>query len=124
MLPTLLAQLVLLDAGWRAVNLGPNTPLNNLAEAIQRLRPKLVWLSISQVSHPKVFAEQFESLRAKADHVGAAITIGGRGLDDRLKAKLDFAADGNGLAHLASFAKSIHPRATRPKRGRPSRERD
>lgn len=121
-LPTLLAQLVLLDAGWQAVNLGPNTPLENLADAVRRLRPKLVWLSISNVAHPKSFVEQFESMRAAADHVDAALAIGGRGLHERLKAKLNFSANGDGLAQLAEFAKSIHRQAGRPKRGRPARE--
>ncbi len=43
-LPSLLAQLVLIDAGWEAINLGPNTPLESLTKAIRALRPKLVWL--------------------------------------------------------------------------------
>ena len=37
LLATLLAQLVLLDAGWEAVQLGPNTPLPSLAKALQEL---------------------------------------------------------------------------------------
>src|SRR6185295_4690535 len=47
LLSTLLAQLVLLDAGWEAVNLGPNTPLASLTKAMRALRPRLVWLSVS-----------------------------------------------------------------------------
>ena len=39
-LASLLAQMVLLDAGWAATNLGPNTPLASLTEAMRELRPR------------------------------------------------------------------------------------
>lgn len=47
LLPSLLAELVLLDAGWKAVNLGPNTPLASLARAVTQLRPRLIWITVT-----------------------------------------------------------------------------
>lgn len=55
LLPTLLAQYVLLDAGWEAVNLGPNTPLASLAKAVKELRPRLLWLSVSYMENREAF---------------------------------------------------------------------
>ncbi len=123
-LPTLLAQIVLLDAGWQAVNLGPNTPVSNLADAIKRLKPRLVWLSVSVVTHPKRFAEQLQELQIVADEVGASLAIGGRGLSERLCSKLNGSVCRDGLSQLAALARSLNPRFTRPKRGRPGKNQE
>src|SRR5436190_1252174 len=45
LLPSLLAQMVLIEAGWDAVNLGPDTPFASFAKAIADIRPRLLWLS-------------------------------------------------------------------------------
>ena len=47
LLPSQLASLVLEEAGLRAVNLGPDTPVTAFEHAVAVQRPKLVWVSIS-----------------------------------------------------------------------------
>jgi excisionase family DNA binding protein len=44
-LPTLLASMVAAEAGLRAINLGPDTPIAALHHAIAEHHPRLVWLS-------------------------------------------------------------------------------
>ena len=51
-LANLAAELVLLDAGWTAINLGPNTPLASFRKALTEFRPRLLWLSVNYLGEP------------------------------------------------------------------------
>jgi MerR family transcriptional regulator, light-induced transcriptional regulator len=118
-LPSLLAQLVLIDAGWEAINLGPNTPLENLTRAVRALRPKLVWLSASHLDKADAFISDYKAFYREADQLGIAVVIGGRALTERVRSELPYSAFGDRLSHLGAFARTLHPRPKRPARGRP-----
>jgi excisionase family DNA binding protein len=120
-LGTLLCQMVLLDAGWHAVNLGPNTPLKSLRLAIRELHPQLVWISISHDVDSESFRREHQALYREAQAADAALVIGGRALNEHLRAALSYAAYGDGLKHLAAFARSLNPQPRPPRRGRPPR---
>ncbi len=119
LLATLLTQLVLQDAGWDAVNLGPNTPLPNLLKAVQELRPRLLWLSISQLDDVSVFVESYLRLYRACEAQGVAVAVGGRALVAPVRASIPYTTYGDGLSHLAAFARTLHSRPKRPRRGRP-----
>ena len=119
LLATLLAQYVLLDAGWEAVNLGPDTPLASLAKATEELKPRLIWLSVTSAPDEKAFIAEGAALCRLAERHGAAVAIGGRGLGERLRAAIPYTNYGDGLSHLAAFARTLHPRPRPPRRGRP-----
>jgi excisionase family DNA binding protein len=119
MLPSLLAQLVLLDAGWEAVNLGPNTPLASLTKAVRELRPRLLWLSVSHLRDAGEFVRAYRALYRAAEEQGVAVAVGGRGLAADVRSSLIYTTHGDGLSHLAAFARTLHPRPKRPRRGRP-----
>ena len=114
-----LAQLVLLDAGWEAVNLGPNTPFESLGKALRELRPKLIWLSVSHVENAKEFLREYQSFERFASHRGVAIAVGGQGLIESVRSKMLYTTHGDCLSQLAAFARQLHPRPRRPRRGRP-----
>jgi len=118
-LPTLLAQLVLLDAGWDAVNLGPNTPLASLATAVRELRPRMVWLSATYLRDDDEFLGRYADLYRTAEEHGAVVAVGGRALRAPVRTAMRYTTHGDGLGHLAAFARSLHPRPRRPRRGRP-----
>jgi MerR family transcriptional regulator, light-induced transcriptional regulator len=119
LLPTLLAQLVLLDAGWEAVQLGPNTPLPSLVNAVLELRPRLLWLSVSYLKDAPAFIRAYKELYRAADREGVAVAVGGQGLVASVRSAIPYTTHGDGLSHLAAFARVMHPRPKPPRRGRP-----
>jgi methanogenic corrinoid protein MtbC1 len=121
LLPTLLAQYVLLDAGWEAVNLGPNTPLASVAKAVKELRPRLLWISVSYLENREAFIQGYKDLYRVAERQGVAVAAGGQALQESLRSAIPYTTYGDGLSHLAAFARTLHPRPKRPRRGRPSR---
>jgi excisionase family DNA binding protein len=123
LLATLLAQLVLLDAGWEAVNLGPNTPLPALSNVLRELRPRLIWLSVSHLEDPAEFIDAQRALFQAAERQGVAVALGGRALEEPVRSAVPYTTYGDGLSHLAAFARTLHPRPKPPRRGRPPKAR-
>jgi excisionase family DNA binding protein len=122
LLATLLAQLVLLDAGWEAINLGPNTPLSSLARAVSTLRPRLLWLSVSYLENSADFLREYHDFYSILERQGVATAVGGRALVETIRSALPYTTYGDGLSHLAAFARTLHPRRKPPRRGRPARQ--
>lgn len=118
-LPALLSKLVLLDAGWNAINLGPNTPAAAFADAIAQYRPALVTLSISHLNDPHQFLRNYRDLYRACEQAGVPVAVGGRGLTESLRQNMPYTTFGDGLTHLAAFARTLHRRPQRPRRGRP-----
>ena len=118
-LPTLLVQLVLADSGWEAINLGPNTPLVSLTRAMQALQPRMVWLSVSHIHDAEGFLDEYSSFYRAAEQMEVAVAVGGQALSDPIRSLMNYTTYGDGVTHLAAFAKTLHPRPKRPRRGRP-----
>jgi excisionase family DNA binding protein len=114
-----LIELVLLEAGWVPVNLGPNTPFSSFRKALSEMQPRLLWLSINPVHEPEAFLASYRSLYDDAHRAGIPVAIGGIGLTEELRAVMPYTTYGDGLTHLADFASSLHPRPRRRPRGRP-----
>lgn len=121
-LPTLLAQASLLDHGWDAINLGPNTPMASFRHAIVEHRPRLVWISVSYLANPDEFEREYREFYHDAEKLGIAVAIGGRALPDQMRSRIPYTTYGDGLGHLVAFARSLSPRPRVPKRGRPSKK--
>lgn len=121
-LALLLAQVALVDAGWEAVNLGPNTPFASLTQAMRALRPQLVWMSVSHVADAEKFVREYRAFHQEASRQGVAIALGGSALVESLRSQLPYTTFGDGLTHLLEFARTLHPRPKRPRRGRPRHE--
>lgn len=78
LLPTLMTSLVLHEAGFNETNLGPNTPLDVLADAIEDERPELTWLSVAEPIRSRTQQYEIEKLALAATRYGSQLVIGGR----------------------------------------------
>jgi MerR family transcriptional regulator, light-induced transcriptional regulator len=122
LLPSLLAQMVLLDAGWQAINLGPNTPFASLLNATRETKPRLIWLSVSFLADPELFLREYRKFYGAFEPTGVAVAVGGQGLIGSIRSAILYTTYGDGLSHLAELARTLHTRPRRPRAGRPSKK--
>lgn len=76
-LGTLMAATVLLESGYRDINLGARTPLSAIEGAIREHRPLLVWLSACSTEGRNSLWPQLERITKCAGEVGAKVVVGG-----------------------------------------------
>ena len=107
-LPTRMVELVLLESGWNAVSLGCGVPLSSLKQAIQENHPRLFWLSISTLKNREGFVARYSDLFSACNNV--AVVLGGRGLDEELRARIQYSAFCDNLQRLETFAHAVQPR--------------
>jgi excisionase family DNA binding protein len=110
LLPGLMAELTLVEAGWRALNLGPDVPAASLRRAIEAHRPRLVAVSLTSHEARPRFFEEFPRVLEAAQAVGAALMVGGQGLTPELQDRLVATAFGTRLAHLRALAGDLRRR--------------
>ncbi|MEP0545989.1 MAG: cobalamin-dependent protein [Rhodothermales bacterium] len=76
--PSLMAAAVLEDLGFDVTNLGPNTPIDVLADAARRRRADLVWLSVSASPPDEELRRASAALATELNAAGARFVVGGR----------------------------------------------
>ncbi len=77
-LPTLMASLVLHEAEFNETNLGPNTPLDVLADAVVDEKPNLLWLSMSEPFRSNSHRAEVLKLAEVAQQNKTVFIVGGR----------------------------------------------
>lgn len=105
-LPGQLIELVMREAGWRASNLGSNIPFSSLLKAVQQVKPRFVWLSVSTVGDSEAFVEECNRFAERLPR-DVVLVVGGRALHDAIRPRLKFTAHCDTLHHLTSFASSV-----------------
>lgn len=105
--PTTMAETSMSQVGWRAQSLGTMLPAETLAAAIAKHKPALFWLSVSTIESQPNFLSQFKVLAQSAMQHGCAIVVGGRALTKGVRKNMDYAAFGDTMRHLTSFAESL-----------------
>jgi methanogenic corrinoid protein MtbC1 len=108
-LPTLLVDLALREAGWRAESFGTGLPAETLCAAIETLRPKLFWLSVSHIESVTAFLEQYRLLNDRAQQLNVLIAVGGRALDAEIRREMQYHAFCDNLRHLVNFVAGLSP---------------
>jgi len=107
LLPSMAAATVLSGEGFRAVNLGPQTPEIALMKAAERHEARMVWLSISSVDEAAEVTRTVQRLAAHFSANQARFIVGGRELE-----RLNLASGGHmyfgaSMAELAAFARGL-----------------
>jgi excisionase family DNA binding protein len=78
LIPSLSVSVVLSSIGFHTINLGADTPSNVLLRAARQYRPRIVWLSISNVQEPSATAQELALLAESLGETDARLVIGGR----------------------------------------------
>jgi MerR family transcriptional regulator, light-induced transcriptional regulator len=105
-IPSAMAALVLAGAGYRAENLGADTPAAALVAAQQHHCPRLIWLSFS--TPPGDIREAGRALgRLVAASRGAALVVGGRGAAEIVLPEGPGVHRLGSMAELSAFARGL-----------------
>ncbi len=108
-LPTSMVEITLRELGWNAQSYGPDLPASSLCTAIEKMRPRVLWLSVSYFESLPGFLRDYERVASTAADHGAVVIVGGRALSEDVRRRIRYAAFCDNLAHLVSFATTLHP---------------
>lgn len=106
-LPSLAAATVLAAEGFRAVNLGAETPFETLELATKELEPRLVWISVSLDPLPDRIAHQIRRFAESVRPCGVSVVVGGRTLPNAPFPATSNLHTGRSMAELAAFARGL-----------------
>lgn len=113
-LATSMAEIVLWEAGFRAMTLGNLLPFATIHKAIEDQRPRLVWLSVSSIRNPQQFAAEMNHLFETSLKHGTALVLGGVAFTEEIRRSIRYSSYCDTFAHLDSFARSLLlPQATK-----------
>lgn len=119
-LPTKMVELTLREAGWRAESYGIGIPFSSLTSALEQVRPRLLWLSVSSVDSAEDFLASYQALYEQAARLGVAVMVGGRGLSDDNRRQMRYSAFGDSMRNIVDFAMTLYRPATMDEDASPS----
>jgi len=109
----MLAAVTLMEAGFRVVNLGPETPLRVLELAVDRLDAGLVFLS-SGVTPSDRLAKELAVFVDRMQRRGVLVAVGGRHVEEIGLPVGPAVFIGRTLGELSAFARGAQGQARRP----------
>lgn len=117
MIPTLMAAMVVAEAGYAAVNLGPDTPLDVLGEAADRCGAALVWLSATAPIERRTLGRGLGVLARRLAGRNAWLVVGGQRTDPDLVAGHANVQHVASMSELAAFARGLRSGRSAPAGG-------
>jgi hypothetical protein len=106
-LPSLMASMVLADAGFADVNLGPLTPTRVLRNASLHYHARVVWLTVSVTPDIDKLIVDILRLADELEPINASLVVGGRGMAGVPAAKLPGVLLGGSMSELGAFATGL-----------------
>jgi len=104
---TLAAAVVLSAEGFRAENLGPDTPFAALRKAVETLEPRLLWISVSSAPDRERLFDEIQRLARDTAPLSLSVVAGGRLLSGATLPSEPNLHIGHSMAELAAFAKGL-----------------
>jgi len=106
-LPSLCVATTLESEGIPVNNLGANVPFNSFIQAVERIEPSFVWLSISHIEGLEDFDREFSDYCHALDNRSIPLIVGGHGLDRiELPARPNIRT-GQSMAELLSIVRDL-----------------
>ncbi|MDQ3802043.1 MAG: B12-binding domain-containing protein, partial [Acidobacteriota bacterium] len=107
-LPTHLAQMILENEGWEAMNFGANTPLYSLTDEVLYHTPEVVCISAAIIADYERLARDYREFRARIARLKIPVVLGGRAFDDqRIRARFPAELYAENFTALAGFAGNV-----------------
>lgn len=104
LIPSLAAACAMAEVGYHDINLGPDTPLDSLCQAVVHYRPQLVWLSCSSHDHVPL-AREIVATAKYINEYDAALVVGGNAAPKRFADAPSNLQTCASITELAAFAK-------------------
>lgn len=105
-LPSLIAAVVLADAGFRDVNLGPTMPTPALMSAVERYAPALVWRTVSIPTDVEPLRRDLLAVLERMPAHGS-IVLGGRGIPAGILGLPERVHHLGSMSELGGFARGV-----------------
>lgn len=106
-MPSLLATVCLQELGWSSLNLGPNTPIEALAAAVEAYGPKLIWLSMSSPVSDCQLKRHLGAMGDLARQHDTPVLVGGRQIAAPLPQAGPNVHFATSMTELVAFAKGL-----------------
>jgi len=106
-LPSLIASAALAGECIRAINLGPQTPIDSLLRAARHHEARLIWLSVSTAANHRRLAADVADLAARAGDAGVSVVLGGRGVRALRLPRTANLHVGASMRELIAFARGL-----------------
>jgi excisionase family DNA binding protein len=105
-LPTMMAEIVLRQQGWKSQSLGSRLPFKTLIAAIRDLQPSIFWFSVSHIDDEEQFVAEYRGFYDQVRTV-VPVVVGGRALNEPLRRDMEYTAFGDKMLHLESVAETL-----------------
>lgn len=112
---SLFAATVLLEGGYRDVNLGADTPTDALLNAIEHYNPRIVWYAATLPDRQEHTMEQVTLIDRAIRSNGTRLAIGGWGASSLELGELSASHHIKSMTELAAFGRSMMSGGAKPK---------